>query len=280
MVKQPIMAGGGMKLSLDDLSWAKIRQIADAGEARKYFKVGDKKAVYLSGTASRLSLDTTYYAYILGFDHNAENDPTAKNTIDFGTFKDADGKDICLVSGWDFNSDFYMNPSPDTNVGGWKGSAMRYSILGSTNVENGDATAAAATSPIPNTLMSCLPGDLRAVMKPMTIYTDNVGGGTDEAANVTATVDYLPLLAEYEIFGKNRYANTNEPKNQMQYEYFKTGSGVKYRHDETSSTILWWERSPSPRDGKSTTFCFVSEGGSASYIGAHGSCGVAPVFRV
>ena len=263
---------------LNDYTWAEIRQIADAGKAAEYFKPGDTKAVHLKGTASKLSLDITYYVYILGFDHNLANDQSAKNTIDFGTFKDASRKDICLISGFSGDSDFYMNTS-HTNAGGWKNSYMRNTILGSTKAANGNAGTDTATSPKANTLMSCLPAELRAVMKPMTIYTDNVGGGSDSASNVTATVDYLPLLAEYEIFGSNSYANTNETSRQTQYEYFRDGrSKVKHRSDSTGSTARWWERSPDRN--YSSDFCRVDGGGGADTGGAGYSYGVAPAFRV
>ena len=263
---------------LNDYTWAEIRQIADAGLASQYFKVGDTKSVLLKGTASKLSLNTTYYVYILGFDHNLANDQSAKNTIDFGTFKDASGKDICLMSGYNDDSDFYMNTSP-TNAGGWKNSYMRNTILGSTKAANGNAGTDTATSPKANTLMSCLPAELRAVMKPMTIYTDNVGGGSDSASNVTATVDYLPLLAEYELFGSNSYANTNETSHQTQYEYFRDGgSKVKYRSDSTGSTAYWWGRSSYRND--SHYFCGVSDAGGAGSTSAGFSYGVAPAFRV
>ena len=259
--------------TLEQCTWEQIRMIADAGLAAQYFKVGDTKSVLLKGTASKLSLNTTYYVYILGFDHDGN-----KNTIDFGTFKDASGKDICLISGFSGDSDFYMNTS-HTNAGGWKNSYMRNTILGSTKAANGNAGTDTATSPKANTLMSCLPAELRAVMKPMTIYTDNVGGGSDSASNVTATVDYLPLLAEYEIFGSNSYANTNETSHQTQYEYFRDGgSKVKYRSDSTGSTAGWWERSPIR--SYSRTFCLVSSNGNASNNSAGYSYGVAPAFRV
>ena len=264
--------------TLEQCTWAEIRQIADAGKAAEYFKAGDTKAVHLKGTASKLSLDITYYVYILGFDHNLANDQSAKNTIDFGTFKDASGKDICLISGYSNDSDFYMNTS-HTNVGGWKNSYMRNTILGSTKAANGNAGTDTATSPKANTLMSCLPAELRAVMKPMTIYTDNVGGGSNSASNVTATVDYLPLLAEYEIFGSNSYANTNETSHQTQYEYFRDGgSKVKYRSDSTGSTAHWWARSLYRHN--SSYFCTVNGYGNASNHHAGYSYGVAPAFRV
>lgn len=172
-----------------------------------------------------------------------------------------------------------MNHSSNTNSGGWKGCDLRYDVLGSTNTNDGDATATTATNPVANTLMAALPSDLRAVMQPMTIYTDNTGGGTNTASNVTASVDYLPLLAEYEIFGTRSYANSSEQNHQAQYAYYSAGnSKVKYCHSATSSAAWWWGRSPGCNF--SYYFCIVSPNGSANFTGARDSIGVAPAFRV
>lgn len=261
--------------SLNDCTWAQIKEISDSGLASNYFAVGDTKAVTLSGTAGKLSLNGTYYVYILGFNHNG-----AANTIDFGTFKTAlsGGIDIALISGYSDDSDFRMNTTR-TNSGGWKNSDMRYTILGSTDTKNGNATASTATNPVANTLLSTFPADLRAVMKPMTVYTDNTGGGNDTASNVTSTVDYLPLLAEFEVFGTRICANSAEQNYQKQYDYYAAGnSNVKYQHSETGSTVDWWERSPCC--SYSTDFCIVPSDGFVYYYAAIYSCGVAPVFRV
>ena len=127
--------------------------------------------------------------------------------------------------------------------------------------------------------MAALPSDLRAVMQPMTIYTDNTGGGSDNASYVTKTTDYLPLLAEYEIFGTRTYANSAEKNYQAQYAYYSAGnSKVKYRHSATGSTAWWWERSPYCYN--SGTFCYVYTGGNAYSSAARYSYGVAPAFRV
>lgn len=142
-----------------------------------------------------------------------------------------------------------------------------------------DATSTCATSPVANTLMAALPSALRAVMKPMTIYTDNTAGGSDTASYVTKSVDYLPLLAEFEIFGSRSYANSAEKNYQKQYDYYKAGnSKIKYRHNSTSSTALWWERSP--YYGNSYHFCYVDTNGYAYTSGARYSFGLAPAFRV
>ncbi len=115
--------------------------------------------------------------------------------------------------------------------------------------------------------MAALPSDLRAVMQPMTIYTDNTGGGSDNASYVTKTTDYLPLLAEYEIFGTRTYANSAEKNYQAQYAYYSAGnSKVKYRHSATGSTAWWWGRSPYYYS--SNYFCIVSTNGTASYDSA------------
>lgn len=268
--------------TLNDNDWATISDVAAAGTGDSYWDVGDCKAVSVSGTVGTQSISGTYYVYILGFAHNG-----ATGTIDFGTFKTSasGGTDICLIDGsyGSYKTDgtklFNMNHSSNTNSGGWKGCDLRYDVLGSTNTDGGNAGTTTATSPVSGTLMAALPSDLRAVMKPMTIYTDNTGGGTDTASNVTTSVDYLPLLAEFEIFGTRSYANSAEQNYQKQYTYFSSGnSKVKYRHSATGSTADWWERSPSYAN--SYYFCFVYTDGRANLDGAGYSFGLAPAFRV
>ena len=269
---------------LNDNDWSKIKSVSDAGQGANYWSIGDRKAVTVNGTVGTQAVNGTYYAYIIGFNHNSSKEG---NGITFGTFKTAlsGGTDICLVDGYYGNYSingtkyFNMNHSSNTNAGGWKGCDLRYDVLGSTNTNDGDATATTATNPVANTLMAALPSDLRAVMQPMTIYTDNTGGGSDNASYVTKTTDYLPLLAEYEIFGTRSYANSAEKNYQAQYAYYSAGnSKVKYCHSATSSTAWWWGRSP--YYGNSTLFCNVDTIGNAYAYRAGYSYGVAPAFRV
>ena len=269
---------------LNENDWSVIKSVADASQGANYWAVGDRKAVTVNGTVGTQAINGTYYVYILGFDHNSSREGTG---ITFGTFKTAlsGGTDICLVDSHynDYSTGgqkwFNMNHSSNTNSGGWKGCDLRYDVLGSTNSNNNDAGTTTATSPVSGTLMAALPSDLRAVMKPMTIYTDNTGGGSNTASYVTASVDYLPLLAEFEIFGTRSYANSAEQNYQQQYQYYKNGnSKVKYRHSSTSSTACWWERSPFYYG--SGTFCAVNTGGVAAGSGARSSYGLAPAFRV
>ena len=286
------------KKALNDQTWAEIRQVSDAGQGSSYWSVGDRKAVLVNGTVGTLAVNQTLYVYILGFNHNSAKEG---NGIQFGTFKTAlsGGTDVCLVDGsynsykTDGSKIFNMNHWGNYNYGGWKACDLRYDILGSTNkapVNYGKARATSdtgydaptntATSPVANTLMAALPADLRAVMKPITKYTDNKGNSSDVAANVTSSLDYLPLLAEQEIFGGNRtYSNQYEKNSQVQYAYYSAGnSKVKYRHSATGSTAYWWERSPLYYTA--STFCNVYTNGNAGNYNAGNSGGLAPAFMV
>ena len=97
---------------------------------------------------------------------------------------------------------------------------------------------------------------------------------------VTASVDYLPLLAEFEIYGARTNANTYEKNYQKQYAYYSAGnSKVKYRHSATSSTAYW--RTRSPYYGNTTYFCSAStSGATVGSTYARLSYGLAPIFRV
>lgn len=291
------------KKALNDQTWAEIRQVSDAGKGSEYWNVGDRKGVLVKGTVGTLAVNTTLYVYILGFNHNSAKEGAG---IHFGTFKSAltNGADVCLIDSYygsyqSYNGTkyFQMNhwgtsSNYNTNYGGWKACDMRYDILGSTNkapsgygaqkttsVVGYDAPTNTATSPVANTLMAALPSDLRAVMKPITKYTDSVGNSSNVAGNVTASVDYLPLLAEFEIFGTRSYANQYEQNSQVQYDYYKSGnSKVKYRHSSTGSTAIWWERSP--YYSYATYFCYVYTNGTAGSFSASYSLGLAPAFMV
>lgn len=239
----------------------------------------------MNGTIGTLAINQTYYVYIMGFNHNSELEGTG---ITFGSFKTtlSGGADICLIDNYYDDKSvngtkfFNMNHSINSNSGGWKGCNLRYDVLGSTNVNNGDATSTTASAPISGTFMAALPIDLRAVMKSMNIYTDNTGGGNNTASYVTKTVDYLPLLAEYEIFGTRRYANSAEQNYQAQYQYYKNGnSKVKRRYNATNYGAYWWERSPSVLNGD-LDFCRVLDDGNADNGNTERSYGLAPIFRV
>ena len=271
---------------LADNTPAAIRYIADNDLGENYWAVGDTYPVPLNGTVGTKTYDNvTVWAYILGFNHNPEVE--GEHLIHFGGFKTAqtDGVDICLNDSH-YNSTstsgakwFNMNHSSNTNSGGWEGCDMRYDILGSTDTNNGEPTNTCATDPVSGTLMAAFPADLRAVLRPATKYTDNTGGGSNTASYVTATQDYMPLLAEFEVQGARKYANSAEQNYQTQYAYYANGnSKVKYRQTSTGSAAYWWCRSPRASYGSS--FCTVATDGSATNGSAYFSLGVSPAFFI
>ena len=271
---------------LNDNSWETIRIIADNDLGDSYWAVGDTKAITLNGTVGTKTYDNvTVWAYILGFNHNPDRE--GEHLIHFGGFKTAQtgGVDICLDdSHYDSPSTsgakwFNMNHSSNTNSGGWKGCDMRYDILGSTDTDNGEPTTTCATTPVENTFMAAFPADLRAVMRPATKYTDNTGGGNNNASYVTATQDYMPLLAEFEVQGDRSYANSAEQNYQAQYAYYANGNSKrKYRQTSTGSAAYWWCRSP--HAGDSYDFCTVDIYNDASHDDANRSLGVSPAFFI
>lgn len=262
------------KRPLEDYSWSEIADIAATGAASSYFNIGDTKSIVLNGgIGTSLSISSEkYYVYIIDFDHYAPGE------INFGTFKTTNGKDVCLIDsayGRSSPSSLYFSMNAASTIeGGWKASSLRYRPLGSTDTSKENASASTATKPANSTLMAALPEDLRAVMIPMNIYTNNVG---DNPTSATITIDYLPLPSEYEVFGKINYANTCESLSQKQFAYYADGnSQIKYKHSSTNSAAVWLLRSPASY----ARFCTVYSDGSASLANANMSYGIAPIFTV
>ena len=257
---------------LDENDWTTIREVSDAGQGANYWSIGDRKEVTLNGTVGHLSLSNyTTYAFIIGFNHNASVEGT--NRIHFQLAKTAlsGGKDVCLCDS-SYNSSvsttgyFSMNSSR-TNSGGWASSQMRTNICGT------------SLSSYSGTIIAVIPAALRAVLKSVTKYTDNTGGGSTAASAVTATTDYFFLLSEYEVFGRISYANSNESSKQAQYAYYSAGnSKIKYKHNGTSTAARWWLRSP--RASNSSGFVNVITDGRAVNGNAYNSIGFAPGFCV
>ena len=253
---------------LTDNSWEVIKQVADADEGANWWSVGDTKQIIINGRivnlqVNELQIDT----FILGFNHNSSKE--GAHLIHFAIGK-ISGKMVALCDsqyGSSVSSGFCMNPS-DSNSGGWKESYMRKTILGNSGTPS---------SPPANSLMAALPADLRAVMQPVTKFTDNTGGYSNSSSDVTATTDYLWLLAEFEIHGTRSYANQYEKNSQAQYAYFKAGnSKVAYNHAKTGTAVVWSSRSPCYYGY--STFCFAATDGSAGISNANGSWGVLAGF--
>lgn len=295
---------------LNDNSWDIISKISERGVASNYWSVGDCKAVDIQGTIGTLELDTTLWVYILGFDHNSELEGVG---ITFGCFKTAQtgGVDVCLcdslaqnntnsrvdITGYVHTSEsgekyFNFNHWGDTSFGGWKGSDMRYDILGSTDTAPSgygsaatsdrvgfDGTLTTPINPVSGTLMAALPSELRNVMKSLTKYTNNVGGGQIGTNCISSSQDYLPLLSEIEVFGDSVKSDPAELSVQQQYQYYSSGnSKVKRWQGGITDSSSWWLRSPFNKT--TTRICRVRPEGYRDMSGSSYGLGIAPIFLV
>lgn len=258
--------------TLNNNEWSVIKSVSDAGQGANYWSVGDRKAVTLNGTVGKLTLSNfTTYAFIIGFNHNSSVE--GANRIHFQLAKTAlsGGTDVALCdssygSSVSTTGYFSMNSSR-TNSGGWASSQMRTNICGT------------SLTSYSGTIIAVIPAALRAVLKSVTKYTDNTGGGSTAASAVTATTDYFFPLSEKEVFGSITYANSNESSKQAQYTYYSAGnSKIKYNHSSTSSAVTWWLRSPYASN--SYRFVSVYTDGTVSFSTAYTSYGFAPGFCV
>lgn len=266
-----LAAGLVVSRVLNDNDWSTISKVSDAGQGANFWSVGDRKAVTLNGKVGALTLSNyTAYAFILGFNHNSGYEGNNRIHFQFAKTALTAGKDVAFVDSSygsrGTSAAFRMNTSR-TNVGGWSSSYMRSTICGT------------SLTSYSGTFIGVLPSELRSVLKSATKYTDNAGNTSTAAADVTATTDYIFLLAEYEVFGSISHGNPNEANKQAQYAYYSAGnSKVKYKHSATSSAAIWFLRSPC--SSIYTAFVFANASGEDNFGSADMSYGFAPGFCV
>lgn len=260
------------KAILNDNTWASIREASDAGEAANLWAVGDTKSIVLNGNVGK----TTYTnlvidAYIVGFDHNSAKEGTKRIHFKIGKINGVDVAldDLAAVSSQYFAKGYFTyDYTGNGNSVGWENSTMRKEILGSHQ-----------KSPVTDSLMSCLPSDLRAVMKSVKKYSDNVGGGTTASSNVTATTDYLWLFSEFELRGQHLQANSYEQNYQMQYDYYKAGNSiVHYSHTSPSTQKKVCTRSV--EEGNTGRICIQDPINGNMYGYVYVVYGISPIFAV
>ena len=249
--------------TLSDNTPEQIKAAAQAGIASTLWSVGDKTAPISVGAVGNMAA-TSACAFILGFDHNSSVEGTG---IHFQFGKTTSGTDIAFCdSGYNSSQTsgtwFNMNNS-DSNSGGWRYSRMR--------------------STVRSAFKAALPSAWQSAIKGCKKWTYITGNNVESAA-VIETTDDIFLLAEKEVFGSISYpdisyANSSEGNKQEQYAYYANGnSKVKYKHNATTTTCLWWLRSVDT--GSSSNFVYVNAGGKGNNKLASISMGFAPGFMV
>lgn len=255
---------------LNDNSWATIREVSSAGLGTNYWAVGDMKEIKINGKVGNTTFSNlAVNAFILGFNHNSAREGGNKIHFQIGKIGSAavalcDSKYNTNISGTGY---FSWNTS-NTNSGGWNACYKRKTLYGN------DGTP---TSPLANSLMAALPSDLRAVMQPVTKYTDNTGNSSNSSGNVTTTTDYLFDLSEFEVFGTRSYANQYEQNYQAQYDYYKAGN-TKIANNHTAVTLAVWWGLRSPYYSNYDSFVIVWTDGSNYNTIAYYSGGLRPGF--
>lgn len=256
---------------LNDNSWADIAAAADLGIGQNYWSVGDTKEVTLNGSVGNTDVNQTINVFILGFNHNTSKE--GNNRIHFLIGKSGDN--LCGMTDSQYintvtKSGYCSMNMSNANSGGWNNSLMRTNFLGNSS---------SPSAPLSGSFLAALPADLRVEMKSCTKYSDNTGGTSNPASAVTATTDYLFLLAEFEVFGVRTSANTTEQSSQVQYDYFKAGnSKAAGSWGSPATAVYWWLRSVAA--GYSYNFCIVNTSGAANNLSAGHSLGVLPGFCV
>lgn len=263
---------------LNSCSWDFIRWASDEGIADLLWSVGDRKAVNLGAWGSENSKyqinGGTYYCYILAFNHNSEFEGDNKIHFEFGFDAISGGNHIAFCGGdysmaWGTGntSPFFTRMNIDnTNVNGWGGSLMRTGTL------NGATRS----------FMTAIPSALKSVLKTVTKYTDNKGGGTGSInSNVTATTETFFLTSLFEVYGFSSYTNTYEEDKTKQYQYYKNGNSPYCKKmEEPATEIVVFSRSPRIDNSEQFRGRGTSSGGQLSSLNAKTSYGVAPCFCV
>ena len=255
--------------TLADNTPAVIQAAARAGVAPNYWSVGDKIGITLNGTVGALKLSGTYYAFIIGFNHNSSVE--GDNSIHFQFGKTSDGTDIAFCDagygdyyGNNSNSRFVMNTS-NTKAGGWESSYMRKTICAA--------------------FLTAMPAAWRDIIADCTKYSDNKGvnnsmEGINATSHVTSTSDQIWLLNEIEMFGSSHHSNVSEGLYTKQYDYYKNGNAkTRYKHDKTTTECECFLRSLYASTNNSSGFC-VSHLEEPSTGNSDCSKGFAPCFMV
>lgn len=258
------------KKSLNNCSWEFIRWASDAGVADLFWSIGDRKAVTLSewGATGKYAVSAgTYYCYIIGFDHNSTKEGTKRIHFEFGFNALSGGTHIAFCGSdyglaWSNTNPYYIRMnSSKTNNGGWESSLMRTGTLNGTN----------------RSFSTAVPADLRAVLKTVNKYTDNVGGGSGNVkSNVTRTTDTFFILNSMECRGEGTM-NSYEKDYTAQYQYYKNGNDKsRYKSNDSGTICNFIFRSCHPSNG--TNFAAYNTAGSS--VPANTVYAISPCFCV
>ena len=147
--------------------------------------------------------------------------------------------------------------STDTNVNGWKDSAIR--------------------SYVNNTIYNALPSEIKSSIIDTTVVT---GHGSAASSNVTTT-DKLYLLSPKEVLGDSGadYDTAKNATRQLDFYKGRLSSQTNYYASRKSGAFdLWWLRTP--YSSTTNKFIYITGSGQSSSRYASYAGGVSPAFRI
>ena len=126
---------------------------------RDFWSVGDTKPIVINGKVGNFTFSNlTINPFILGFNHNSAKEGSKRIHWLIGKIsRKMVGLCDDRYNSNSTNSGYFQMNTSNTNVGGWKDSYMRKTLLGNSNTP---------TSPLANSLMAALPSDLRVIGGP------------------------------------------------------------------------------------------------------------------
>lgn len=203
--------------NLAECTPAEIQAMAKSGLAPNCWSVGDVVPIAINGTVGTLDINGTYYAFILGFNHNSGIE--GNNTIHFQFGKTSDGKDIAFVDsnyGKTASSGFVIKSNKAYCLK-WSESDMRKTICPK--------------------FLAALPQEWQDIIVDCTKISTYMSN-TSEVSATEEVVDKIWLLSRTEIFGTGASGK--------QYDYYANGNPTtKYKHSDISTVAYWWTRDAS-----------------------------------
>lgn len=275
---------------LNKNTWKTIQSVAQQSMGSSYWPIGALKEITLSGTlgtgvgaltfpcpsGTSYPWDSTFYVYIIGFDHNSDIEGTGitfqafKHNSDYGIVDVAFEDDYYGADNSTYNGIFEMETTAKS-APNWVDSYMR----GLCNT--GD-----------NSFLSILPYDLKSVIKTCVKKNNYYNSGIYE------TQDNIFLLANTEVYGHT--GGTYDIVGQEQYDYYINQTSAlehirKYCYRTRNGSIsgfptlyqyktpiYWWTRSPA--NGTNAKYSFIVGDGTGTVSGPNQYLGFTPAFLV
>lgn len=244
--------------TMEECSWGMIKALSMAGALTSYFPVGSTKTEVLSDDNAKSGGMNVRFV-LIGYDHNKELESPDGHAAHFMLNYNPDAKKVYNQNlGYTGNAPneyfFCMNFS-NKNTGGWESSTMRNVVFDHQNEQ-------ILSNPNPNTFTASLPRSLRARMRSVTKYSDNVCGGTGSLeTSVTGTQDYIALMSEFEFMGYTQYSNSYEAQKQLRYDFFGSDKvSPLYIYSNSACTTIGTAWTRSGQKDTDYSFCMMKRG--------------------